>query len=103
MPQITQLGFIFIPLCLWFYNKGQKLLSIAVFSTAFGAASVLNLYFGGFGLGIIPPYFPGLVFITFCTMRYLAGQTWGNEGAVAGVYLPFILFTLYCVFVTIVM
>jgi hypothetical protein len=103
MPQITQLGFILIPLSLWFYNKGQKLLSIAVFSTAFGAASVLNLNFGGFGLGIIPPYFPGLVFITFCTMRYLAGQRWGNERSVARVYLPFILFTLYCVFVTIVM
>src|SRR4051794_17985730 len=103
MPQVTQLGLVMIPLCLLFYNNGQKLLSIAVFSTAFGAASVLNLHFGGFGLGIIPPYFPGLVFIAFCALRYLAGQRWGNERSVAQVYYPFILFTLYSVTITIIM
>jgi hypothetical protein len=103
MPQLTQLGWVFVPICLWYYNDGKKLLSIAVFGTVFGAGSVINLNFGGFGIGIIPPYFPGMVFITFSILRYLAGQTWGNEQSIARIYLPFILFTVYCILVTFIM
>ncbi|MDB5410899.1 MAG: hypothetical protein JWL84_5811 [Rhodospirillales bacterium] len=90
--ELTVFGFVFLPLLVLTLAKPGRLLSLAVVAAIFDAASVLNINLGGFALGVQPGFATDLLFLTAIGLRYLAGQSFGNEKRILYLFWPMILF-----------
>lgn len=90
--QFPFFGLFFLPFLLVTVAKPGRLLILAVLAAVFDAASVANINLGGFGLGVQPGFAVDLLLLLVIAVRYLAGQTFGNESRVIYLFLPIILF-----------
>lgn len=95
--EITPFGIVFLPLLLATLGRPGRILTLAVVAAIFDGASVINLTFGGSPFGIQPAFAVDLLFIGVILLRYLSGQSFGNEGRVLYIFWPIVLFSLLAV------
>ncbi len=90
--KITVLGMALVPLSLLWAFQPVRLLQLALFASIFEAAAALVL---GGSFGLQPAMVPGLLFVGYIALQYMAGMRYPGEGAVLAVALPLIAILLY--------
>lgn len=72
--EITAFGVAFLPICLLAMRNLDRLLCLTLIASAFEAASVVNITFGGTSFGLQPAYASGALLCLMTALRYAADR-----------------------------
>ncbi len=84
--RMTGFGLLFLPLCLYFWRRPERLLELVLVGSVFAAAAAIVL--GGFG--VMPALVPAALFVLYFILSFTLGERFPAEKTVFSVLWPFI-------------
>jgi hypothetical protein len=93
--QVTEFGFVLLPLCLIFFLRSGPLLRLVLLAAAFGAAAPLIINAGGEPFGLQSGFLPGLLFIGATALDQFSRGRQTGERQIEWVVRPMLVFAAY--------